>query len=110
MFRKIAQSFDLQWMFPTFSSVYMSSFVPSRIFNVRILGGNFLKISAIFEKFLEILVNFQAKMHVIYAFGKVEDVRMKTLKILLAQLHFQRQLDQLGPFRQHFAFCKLCVS
>ena len=53
--------------------------MPSRIFNVRILGGNFLKNPAIFEKFLEILVNFQAKLHVIYAFGTVQSSEKASL-------------------------------
>ena len=60
-------------MFPSFSSVDLSSETPKIIFVASSSRGK----SAIFEKFLEILVNrseleLQAKMHVIYAFGKGE--------------------------------------
>ena len=55
--------------------------------------------------FSSLLTRLQAKMHVIHAFGKVQSAEKASMKP-----HFQRQLDQLGPFRQHFAFRKLCVS
>ena len=63
---EFAQHFDLQWMFPSFSSVDLSSETPKIIFVASSSRGK----SAIFEKFLEILVNrseleLQAKMHVI---------------------------------------------
>jgi len=60
-------------MFPSFSSVDLSSETPKSKKYASSSRGK----SAIFEEFLEILVNrseleLQAKMHVIYAFGKGE--------------------------------------